>query len=99
MVRLPRIKTASTRRALDKWKEKAASEATRFYTSIAALGAFVLSTPRTGRFFLILPMTFAVSLNFVALEFALLVLMGFLAAKLRCYMMVNSFLRFLAPSR
>jgi hypothetical protein len=97
MGRRLRVKTASTRRALDKWKEKGASETSRFYASLAALGAFVLTAPRRGRFFLTVPVLFATSLSFVALGFTILFIVGWLAATLRCYLLVNSFLRLISP--
>ena len=88
-----RVKTASTRRLIDKWRRKADSEATRFYVSTAAMAAFVLSAPRRGRFFLVLPMALFASFNFAFFELSLLILIGFFTAKLQCYRLVNSMLK------
>jgi hypothetical protein len=88
------IKTASTRRTLDKWKEKARFEADRFCFSMAAMVAALLSTTRKSGFLLVLPFMFATALRFAALELGLLVFIGFFTAKLRCYKLVNSFSRF-----
>ncbi len=57
--------------------------------------AFVLSAPRRGRFFLVLPMALFASFNFAFLELALLILIGFFTAKLHCYKLVNSMLKFM----
>jgi hypothetical protein len=92
-----RVKTAMTRKTLDKWKNRAGSEATRFYFSTAAMVAFVLSAPKRGRYFLILPTAFAVSLNFAFFELALIILIGFFTAKLHCYRLVNSVLKLMPP--
>jgi hypothetical protein len=94
-----RIKTATTRKSIDKWREKARSEATRFYASTAVVAAFILSTPRQRRFFLALPMVFALALNFAFLELAVLILIGFFLAKLHCYRLVNTAIRFMTFAR
>jgi hypothetical protein len=94
-----RMRTATTRRSIDKWREKARTEATRFYASTAVMAAFILSTPRRGKFFLVLPMVFALALNFAVLELVVLILIGFLFAKLHCYRFVNSALRFMTLTR
>jgi len=92
-----RISTASTLRAIDKWKEKTRSEASRFYVSTGALLASVLPPARRGRLLLAVALVVATLANFAFSEFALLVFLGFLTAKLHCYRFVNSFLR-LMPS-
>jgi len=89
-----RISTAATLRAIDKWKEKTRSEATRFYMSTGALLASVLPPPRLRRLLLALALVVATMANFAFSELALLVFLGFLTAKLQCYRLVNSFLRF-----
>jgi hypothetical protein len=93
-----RVKTATTRRTIDKWRQRAGSEATRFYVSTTAMVAYVLSAPRRGRYFLIVPTALAVSLNFAFLELAVIILIGFFTAKLHCYRLVNSVLKFM-PQR
>jgi hypothetical protein len=90
-----RIRTAATHKAIDKWKERMSSEASRFYVSTAAVLASFLSLPRLGRFALALALVLGAVVNFALSEFALLALLGFFVAKLHCYRLVNSFLRFM----
>ena len=94
-----RVRTAATLRAIDKWKEKARSEASRFYLSTGALLASVLPAPTRGRLVLALALVVATMANFAFSELALLALLGFLTAKLYCYRLVNSFLRFMPSVR
>jgi len=94
-----RISTAATLRAIDKWKEKTSSEASRFYMSTGALLASVLPAPRRGRLLLAVALVVATMANFAFSELALLVFLGFLTAKLYCYRLVNSFLRFMPFTR
>ena len=94
-----RISTAATLRAIDKWKEKTRSEASRFYVSTAALLTSFLPAPRRGRLLLAVALVAATMTNFAFSEFALLVFLGFLTAKLHCYRLVNSFLRFMPFTR
>lgn len=90
-----RIRTAATHKAIDKWKERMSSEASRFYISTAAILTSFLSVPNLGRFVLSFALVSATIVNFALSEFALLALLGFLVAKLHCYRLVNSFLRFM----
>ncbi|HYA55811.1 MAG TPA: hypothetical protein VEC08_05800 [Nitrososphaerales archaeon] len=94
-----RISTAATLRAIDKWKEKTRSEASRFYLSTWALFASVLPPARRGRILLAVALIVATMANFAFSELALLVFLGFLTAKLQCYRLVNSFLRFMPSTR
>jgi hypothetical protein len=94
-----RISTAGTLRAIDKWKEKTRSEASRFYVSTGALLAYVLPAPRRGRLLLAVVLVVATMANFAFSELALLVFLSFLTAKLYCYRLVNSFLRFITFTR
>ena len=71
------------------------SEASRFYVSTAAILTSFLSVPKLGRFALASALVLAAVVNFALSEFALLALLGFLMAKLHCYRLVNSFMRFL----
>jgi hypothetical protein len=48
---------------------------------------------------LALALVVATMANFAFSELALLVLLGFLTAKLRCYRLVNSFLKFMPSAR
>ena len=88
-----RISTAATRRAIDRWKERIGSEASRFYLSTSALIASFLPAPEGGRSlfaFALIPATIA---NFALSEFALLALLFFLTAKLNCYRLANAVLK------
>ena len=88
-----RIRTAATLRAIDKWKEKTRSEASRFYMSTGALLASALPTSGRGRLMLALALITATMANFAFSELALLTFLGFLTAKLYCYRLVNLLLR------
>ena len=90
-----RISTAATLRAIDKWKEKTHFEASRFYMSTGALLASVLPPPRRGRVLLAVALVVGTMANFAFSELALLIFLGFLTAKLQCYRLLNSFLRFM----
>ena len=94
-----RISTAATLRAIDKWKEKTRFEASRFYMSTGALLASVLPAPGRGRILLAIALVVATVANFAFSELALLVFLGFLTAKLQCYRLLNSFLRFMPFTR
>jgi len=94
-----RISTAATLRAIDKWKEKTRSEASRFYVSTAALFASIMPPARLRRLLLALALVVATMANFAFSELALLVFLAFLTAKLQCYRLVNSFLRFMPSTR
>lgn len=94
-----RIKTARTNRAIDKWREKAQTEATRFYTSTVAVVVFVLSAPKRGKLALILPVVVTAALNFAVFELVFLVVIGFFTAKLYCYKFANSMLKLMPFSR
>ena len=89
-----RIRTTATRRAIDKWKDRMSSEASRFYMSTAAILASFVSVPNIGRFMLAIILVMGTIVNFALSEIALLALQGFLVAKLHCYRFVNLFLRF-----
>ena len=94
-----RISTAATLRAIDKWKEKTSSVASRFYVSTGALLASILPAPPRGRLLLAVGLVVATMANFAFSELALLIFLGFLTAKLECYRLVNSFLRFMPFTR
>ncbi|HXW95627.1 MAG TPA: hypothetical protein VEJ19_07970 [Nitrososphaerales archaeon] len=94
-----RISTAATLRAIDKWKEKTRSEATRFYMSTWTLVASFLPVPRRRSVLLAIGLVVATIANFAFSEFALLIFLGFLTAKLQCYRLVNSLLRFMPFTR
>lgn len=94
-----RISTVATLRAIDKWKGKTNIEASRFYMSTGALLASALPAPRLGRLLLALALVVGTMANFAFSELALLIFLGFLTAKLQCYRLVNSFLRFMPYTR
>jgi len=94
-----RISTAATLRAIDKWKDKMSSEASRFYISTGALLTSVLPPARRGRLLLAIALVVATVANFAFSELALLVFLGFLTAKLQCYRLVNTFLKFMPFAR
>ncbi len=89
-----RIRTAATRKAIDKWKGRIGTEATRFYLSTAAIATSVLSVPNLGRTLIAIVLVLGTMVNFALSELALLTLVGFLVAKLNVYRFVNLFLRF-----
>ncbi|MDG6902728.1 MAG: hypothetical protein JRM80_12330 [Nitrososphaerota archaeon] len=85
-----RLSTASTRRAIDKWKRHARSQATRSkYWALEMVSGVVTSARREK--LVVLPfLGLAVLFNFAAIQFGVLVLIGFFVAKLHCYRLVNS---------
>jgi hypothetical protein len=66
---------------------------------MAAILASFLSAPVRGRFFLALALVSATMVNFAFSELALLTLLCFLTAKLHCYRLVNTFLKFVPSPR
>lgn len=85
-----KIRTASTRRAIGRWKGEAKAQETKFYSCALALAAPLLASARWGRIVLIPVLILALSLNFAAFEPVILILMGFFIAKFHCYRFVNS---------
>ncbi len=94
-----RISTAATRRAIDRWKERTHTEASRFYVSTAAIFVPFLSGPRERRLLLAFFFVFASMVNFAFSEFALLTLLCLLTVKLQCYRLFNAFLRVVPYAR
>jgi len=93
-----KISTASTRRAIDKWKRRAKAEVakSRFW-GVEMVARFV--TPgRWGRMVMIPPLVLALSFNFAVLELAILVLLCYFTVKLQCYRLFNSMLGVFVPS-
>ena len=89
-----RIRTASTRRAIDKWKGKAKAHARRSQFWALDLVSRVLTSPGKRRVAFVPMLVLALSVNFAALELAILVLVGFFVAKLHFYRLVNSAMDF-----
>lgn len=85
-----RISTASTRRAIDRWKGKAKDQARRSQIWALDLVSHLLTSPKRGRAFLVPVLVFALSVNFAALELVILVLVGLFIVKLHVYRFVNS---------
>lgn len=71
-----RIKTASTRRAIGRWKNRARAEATNFRSWALTLEARAIAPQKLGGILFALSLALALSLNFAALEFAMLVVNG-----------------------
>ncbi len=94
-----RLGTAATRRTMDRWRERANSEVERFLASVASSAVLLFSTPKRERALLFFPLFFTSSVNFVALELIVLILIGFFTAKLHCYRLVNSVLRLVPSAR
>jgi hypothetical protein len=87
---LARIGTASTRRAIDKWKRRAKANASRSYSSGLALAGRLLVKPSLGRLLLVPPLALVLSMNFAAIELPIFIIIGFFMAKLNFYRLVNS---------
>ena len=87
-----RLSTAGTRRAIDRWKAKASLGTDRFYGAVASAATLLLLTPRRRRLILAVPVAAIGILGLAFLELALVILVGFLVAKLACYRLVNSVL-------
>jgi len=92
-----RLRTAGTLRAIDRWKEKAGLEVERFYGSLASIAILIPAAPQRKKLVWVLPLAVVGVLDFAFLEFALLVLLGLLTAKLSCYRLFNSMLRRVWP--
>jgi len=67
--------------------------------STGALLASVLPPPRRGRVLLAIALVAGTMANFAFSELALLIFLGFLTAKLHCYRLLNSLLRFMPFTR
>lgn len=89
-----KIATASTRRAIDRWKERAKIQVTRFHSRGAESVAQIIVSPSRSRILLVLPLVLALSLNFAAVELSVLIVVGFFVTKLRFYRLVNSVMKF-----
>ena len=87
-----KVSTASTRRAVDRWKAKAGAEARRIQVRALVIVAEVITSTRRGRFALVPLILLALSLHFAVIELAILLVAGFYIAKLHCYRFVNSIL-------
>lgn len=85
-----RIRTASTRRAIDRWKAQARLQVRRSQDSALDFVSRLLVSPQRGRAVFIPPMILALSLHFAVVELATIVLVGFFVAKLHCYRFANS---------
>jgi hypothetical protein len=91
-----KLSTASTRRAVDKWKGKIADRAEKFQLWTFGLAAALLASQNARRGLLLPFLIFAMSLNFAAFELGALFLAGFFVAKLHCYRFANSVFRLIS---
>lgn len=94
-----RIRTASTRRAIDKWKGAAKRRARNSQFWALDFVAGVLTSSRRERFVYIPPLILALSFHFAFIELGILVVAGFYVAKLYCVRFVNSILGLFALPR
>lgn len=93
-----RIKTASTRRAIDKWKDEAEAHVAKSQVWALELYTQLLSSPRRGRALLVPIFGLALMFHFAAIELVALISLGFFVAKLKFYGFLNSMLRFFSFS-
>jgi hypothetical protein len=84
-----RVKTASTRRAIDAWRSRAKAQVRKSRDWTLYLAAQLLTSSRRERAALVPLLLLASTFHFATLELAMLSLLGFLAAKLQCYRFVN----------
>lgn len=94
-----KVKTASTRRSIDKWKGRARGQVRRSQTWGMELVSRLVLSSRRGKFALVPPLLAALSFNFVTAEFVILLLVGYFILKLHCYRLVNSLMRLLPSPR
>ena len=90
-----RISTASTRRAIDRWKGRARSHARRSQLWALDLVSRLLTSPKRGKPFFVPMLVFGLSVNFAALELVIFILLGFFVANLHVYRFVNSMMNLL----
>ena len=93
-----RVKTAATRRAIDKWKARAKAHVGKSQIWALEIITQLLTSTRRGRVLLLPLFGLALLVNFAALEFVALVFLGFFIAKLKVYAFVNAMLRFISFS-
>ena len=84
-----RVKTTSTRRAIDAWRARAKAQVRKSRGWTLYLAARLLTSYRRERVAFIPLLVFASSFSFATLELVMLILLGFFAAKLQCYRFVN----------
>ena len=84
-----RIRTAGTRRAIDRWKVRAKLHVRSSQDRALDFVSRLLVPPQRGKAVFIPPLVLALSLNFAAVELATIILVGFFIAKLQCYRFAN----------
>lgn len=94
-----RIGTAPTRRAIDRWKATAKSEARRAQYWALDLVAGVIASSRLERLVFIPPIMLALSFHLAFLELGIFLIAGFYVVKLQCVRFVNSLLGLFAVPR
>jgi hypothetical protein len=92
-----RFKTSRTLRSIDAWKKRFDLRNHRFLAAMAFL-VLAASYPNAGVLILAF-LIFGLSIHYAAIQFAVLVLIGFLSAKLTLYRFSNTVLRGLGLSQ
>jgi hypothetical protein len=86
-----RVKTSRTLRSIDNWKKRFDLRNHRF---LAAMSLLILAASCSSGDVLILAfIILGVSVHYAAMQFAVLMLIGFLSAKLHMYRLTNTILR------
>ncbi len=93
-----KISTASTRRAVDKWKARAKAEVGRSRILALDFASRLVTPGRWGRMALIPFLALVLSFHFAMLELGILSLLGYFTAKLQLYRFFNSILGLFVPS-
>lgn len=88
-----KIGTASTRRAIDRWKARARTKTVEFQSKGLTSLAQTIVSPKRGRVLLVLLLIAALSLNFAVVELSVLIVMGFFVMKLHFYRFINSMMK------
>lgn len=92
-----RIKTSRTLRSIDNWKKRFDLRNHRF---LAAMSVLILALScSNGEVLFLAFLIFGISIHYAAMQFAALILMGFLWAKLGMYRFTNIILRGLRLQR
>ena len=84
-----KVKTASTRKVIDRLKSRARAQVGISRDWTLYLAARLLTSSRRENAALLPLLVFASSFSFATLELVMLILLGFFAAKLQCYRLVN----------
>ena len=85
-----KIRTAPTRRAIDKWKGKARAQARMSQYWALDFVTQLLTSSKRWKVVFIPPLILVLSFNFAAFELGILILVSFFITKLQCYRFANS---------